>query len=129
MKLLILEACAIAAVGAEASSHADVGDVVDVPKDDAVSLARMGRAMFLDKADDPTKGLLTATDADRTQVKRRAAAIEKERAARAATAAAQSPVGMAEMIATAVAGAVATAVQAALSGQAAAQGNPGTSAT
>jgi hypothetical protein len=110
MKLLILEACAIATLGAEVSSHADVGDVVDVPKDDAISLARMGRAMFLDKADDPTKGLLTATDVDRTQVKRRAAAIEKERAARAATAAAQSPTGMAEMIAAAVASAVAAAL-------------------
>jgi hypothetical protein len=114
MKLLILEACAIAVLGAEVSSHTDVGDVVDVPKDDAITLARMGRAMFLDKADDPTKGLLTATDADRSQVKRRAATIEKERVARERTAAAQSPTGMAEMIAAAVA----SAVQAALTGQA-----------
>jgi hypothetical protein len=112
MKILILEACLIATAGAEFASHADVGDIVDVPKDDAISLARMGRAMYLDKADDPTKGLLTASDSDRAQVKRRAAAIEKERQLRERTAAAQSPVGMAEMIAAAVA----SAVQSALAG-------------
>jgi len=116
MKILILEACLIATAGAEIAAHADVNDVVDVPKDDAVSLARMGRAMFLDKADDPTKGLLTASDTDRAQVKRRAAAIEKERTARDRAAALQSPTGMAELIAATVA----SAVQAALSG---AQGN------
>lgn len=108
MKLLILEACLIA--GAEIATHADVGDTVEVTKDDAISLARMGRAMFLEKSDDPTKGLLTATGDDVKLVKRKATAIKEEREARDRAAAVQSPTGMAELIASTVAAAVQAAL-------------------
>jgi hypothetical protein len=102
MKLLIKEACLLA--GPVQSTHCDVGDVVDCHnKDEALLLARLGRAQYLDRADDPTRGQLTATDADRAQVKQRAAALKIEREARELAAQAQSPGGLATVIAQAVA--------------------------
>lgn len=117
-KLLILAACAIA--GAELSAHADVGDVVDVSKDDASQLARMGRGLYLDKLDDPSKGLLTADADDKKRVAGQAAAIAAERDARELVTKVQSPIGQAEMIASAVAAAVAAAMAPAVAAQAAA---------
>jgi hypothetical protein len=108
IKLLIISACTIA--GEVVASHADVGDTVEVSKDDAALLTRMDRARYLDKGDDPTKGLLTASNDDKAAVKRHAAAIEEDRKERAAAAQVNSPTGMAALIAQSVA----TAVQAAL---------------
>jgi len=113
MKLLILIACTIA--GAEVSSHADVGEEVDVSKDEAATLTRMGRALYLEKADDPTKGQLTATAEDKARVKKQVAAIKAEREARDLANQAQSPAGLAGLIAATVA----QAVQAALKPEAA----------
>lgn len=79
MKLLITEACQIA--GESVSQHADVGTEVDLPKDEAILLARMRRAMFLDKADDPSKGAMTASAEDKATVKKRATAIADARKA------------------------------------------------
>jgi hypothetical protein len=109
MKLLITEACTIA--GPEQSQHADVGDVVDVhSKDEALLLVRMGRARYLERNDDPTKGTLTATADDKAIVAQRVEAIQAEREARDLAAQAQSPAGLAALVATSVA----QAVQAAL---------------
>lgn len=108
IKLLITVACQLA--GEEISAHADVGDVVEVSKDDAALLTRMNRAMYLDRADDPTKGSLTASPEDRANIKRRAAAIDGERKQRAHAAEAASPAGMAAMVAAAVADAVKAAM-------------------
>jgi hypothetical protein len=108
IKLLILVACTIA--GESVASHADVGDTVEVSKDDAASLTRMDRARYLEKADDPTKGLLTASAEDKTNVRKRAAAIKEDLEQRAIAAQAQSPAGLAALVAASVA----TAVQAAL---------------
>lgn len=113
IKLLIIAACTIA--GAEVSTHADVADVVEVEsKDEAVTLARMGRALYLDKAQDPQKGALTATAEDKELAKRSAKAIRESLEIRAAEAAATSPAGMAAMVAAEVA----KAVQAALAAKA-----------
>ena len=117
-KLLIMVACTLA--GAEVSSHADVGDEVEVVKDDASLLTRMGRALYLDKAEDHTKGLLTATAEDKARVKRMVKAIADERVQRDALAKAQSPAGQAEVIASAGAAAVANAMATAAATQAAA---------
>ncbi len=109
MKLLIIEPCTIA--GNDLSRHADVGDEVDVHgKEEALMLARMGRARYLDRSDDPTQGRLTAVAEDRAVVKKRVAAIRAEREARDLAAQAQSPAGLAGLVAQAVA----QAVQAAL---------------
>jgi hypothetical protein len=116
MKLLILAACLIPAALSATAQHADVGEVVDVTKDDAAALTRMGRALYLDKADDHTKGALTATDDDKRKVKAQAKAIAEAREDRDRATQVQSPTGMAELIAATVA----SAVQAALSQQAAA---------
>ena len=108
MKLLIKEACQLA--GEAISTHADVGDTVDATKDDAALLTRMGRAFYLDKSDDPTKGTLTATAEDKAAVKKAANAVAdmlKERAA-------ASPEGAAAAVAAANAAMVASAVTAAL---------------
>lgn len=112
MKLLILTACVIPTALGETGQHADVGDAVDVPKDDAVALTRMGRALYLDKADDHTKaGDLTATAEDRARVKAQAKAIAEARAERERSAQVQTGTGMAELIAATVASAVQAALQ------------------
>lgn len=100
MKLLIAQACQIA--GEITSTHADIGDTVDVPKDDAATLTRMGRAFYLDKADDPTKGQLTASAEDKAAVKRAAQAQADLLKERDAAAAATSPAGLGALIAAAI---------------------------
>jgi hypothetical protein len=104
MKLIILQACTVA--GESVSTHADIGDEVDVPKDDAVLLCRMGRALFLDKAEDPSKGQMTATKEDVATARAQAKALveAREQAAQAA-----APDSLAKIIAEAVAKGVATA--------------------
>ena len=109
MKIVIVEACAIA--GEETSSHADVGDELDVSKDEAALLTRMGRAMYLDKGDDPTKGTLTATADDKASIKKRVQAIAAERKEREVAAQSQTPTGLAAMVAAAVAQAVQAALK------------------
>lgn len=122
MKLLILAACLIPTALGATAQHTDIGETVDVPKDDAVMLTRMGRALYLDKADDHTKGDLTATAEDRAQIKAQAKAIAEARAERERSAQMQTSTGMAELIAATVA----SAVQAALQTQA--KGAPDTAA-
>ena len=107
-KLLILAACLIA--GETVGQPAGVGETVEVSKDDASYLTRSGRAMYLDKADDPTKGLLTAAAED----KKRAAEQAKAAAAVAeASRAANTPMDMATVIANAVQAGVAAGLAAA----------------
>lgn len=62
-KVLITESCLINRGDDRGGVHCDAGDIVEgVPKDIAGDLARMGRALFVDSADDPTKGnTLTAS--------------------------------------------------------------------
>lgn len=75
MKLLIAEACLVIAIGAEIAAHADVGDIVDVSKDDASYLARAGRAFYVSRDDDPTRGGLTANEDDKARIAKQAKAI------------------------------------------------------
>lgn len=107
-KLLIIDACLVA--GEEIARHAEVADEVDVPKEDAAALTRMGRAMYLSRDDDPTKGALTATAEDKARAKRTLAGITADRKARDAAAQSATPDGMAAMVAAAVAAAVAQAL-------------------
>lgn len=109
IKILIAAACQIA--GEQIASHADVNDTVDVPKDEALSLCRMGRAFFVSRDDDPTKGALTATAEEKDLLKRQAKAIAAEREARAAEQAAATPGGLAAMVAAQVAAAVQAALK------------------
>lgn len=61
-KVLITEPCLINHRDDRGGVHNDAGEIVTVAKDTAVDLARMGRVLFIDKADDPTKaGTLTAS--------------------------------------------------------------------
>lgn len=97
-KLLIMAACLIA--GETIGTPVAVGDTVDVPKDDAAYLARSGRALYLDKSDDPTKGQFTATAEDKQRAKEQAKAIA---AAAEATAKANTQPDFAAMLTQAVA--------------------------
>lgn len=111
IKLLIIAACALA--GSEAATHADIGDQVELDsKDEAAALTRMGRALYLDKAQDPQKGLLTATKEDLESTKAQVKNIKAAREERATEAAAASPAGMAAMVAAEVAKAVQAAMAA-----------------
>jgi hypothetical protein len=78
IKLIITEPCSIPADDS-GPQHIDPGTVVDVSKEDAVTLTRIGRGMYVSKADDPTKGLLTASDTELARWKKVAkpAAAEK----------------------------------------------------
>lgn len=110
IQIIIAEACTIP--GAETSTHADVGQKVELDsKDDALLLCRMGRAFYLDKAQDPTKGNLTAAKEDVDRIKKQAAQIAAEQEERAAQAAAAKPGGLAALVAAQVAAAM-TALQA-----------------
>jgi hypothetical protein len=109
MKIIIREACTVPGDEEGRTRHADVNETADVPKEDAVLLCRMGRAYFADKSDDPTKGTLTATSEDKDSLKKQAAALVRERSAREDQAAAQTPVGMATLVAVEVAKAIAAA--------------------
>ena len=104
-KILIAEACQLA--GEEVSTHADIGESHDVSKDDALLLTRMGRAFYVDKADDPTKGRLTAAEDDKARIKRQAAALKASREARVEAEQVVTPQGIAALVAKAVADALA----------------------
>lgn len=115
MKVLIAEACLVVALGQELAAHADVGETVDVSKDDALSLARMGRAFYVDKVDDPTKGQLTAQADDKDRIAKQAksiAAAQKEAAARS------GPTDFGAMLAAGIAEGIAKGMQAIQAAQA-----------
>lgn len=61
-KVLIIEPCIINHRDDRGGVHNDAGEVVVCNQATANDLARMGRVLFLDKADDPDKrGLYTAS--------------------------------------------------------------------
>lgn len=111
IKLLIAQACIVS--GDEVGHHVDVGDTIEVAtKEEALALTRAhGRAFYLDKADDPTKGTLTATAEDKDRIKREVKQIAAAAAQRAVEAQVQTPSGMASMVAAAVAQAVQAALK------------------
>jgi hypothetical protein len=80
IKLIITEPCSLPTEDA-GPQHTDPGTVVDVSKDDAATLTRIGRGLYISKADDPTKGLLTATDAETARWKKVAPKSEGKAAA------------------------------------------------
>lgn len=55
MKQLIIEACIVNFGDDRGGVDQAVGDIVDVPKDAAIKLSATGRALYLDKKDDPTR--------------------------------------------------------------------------
>ena len=54
-KQLIIESCFINYGDDAGGVAAVVGETVDVTKDGALELAKYGRALYINKADDPTK--------------------------------------------------------------------------
>lgn len=62
-KVLITESCLINRGDDRGGVHCEAGEIAEnVPKDTAIDLARMGRVLFVDSNDDPTKGnTLTAS--------------------------------------------------------------------
>jgi hypothetical protein len=100
VKILIIVACAIAA--SEGLAHSDIGDEVAVTKEDAGTLTRNGRALYLDKANDPTKGLLTADVDQKKKIKDQVKAIAAVTEAKAAAALQSSPQGLGALIAAAI---------------------------
>lgn len=101
-KILIAQACTLP--GEEFSTHADVGEEVALGKDDAAVLCRMGRAYYLDRDDDPSKGKFTATAEDKKRVAGLAKSIKAEAEARSA-----KPVDVSALVAAEVAKALAAA--------------------
>lgn len=86
-KILIIETCLVNH-GDDAGGIAhEAGETIDVNKDTAIELAKYGRSLFLNKADDPTK---TKQYSASTDMVKAAEAAAKARAA-AAKAAEQEP--------------------------------------
>lgn len=56
MKLLVIEACLVNYNDDAGGQHQDPGDLIDVAKDTAVALVHSGRALYVAKNDDPSKG-------------------------------------------------------------------------
>lgn len=107
VKIIIAEACAVPTE--DGPQHLDVNETVDVDKDTARELAKLGRALYLDKFDDPSKGTYTATADDKAKLKKLAASIDAEREARAVAAAVTTPAGLAALVAQQVQAALAAA--------------------
>lgn len=82
-KQIVIEACYINYCDDAGGVFAAPGSTVEPNKDTAEDLARMGRTLYVVRADDPTKGRLTASDA----MIKAAAELEKadNKAAAAAT--------------------------------------------
>lgn len=106
IKILILQACLIA--GESIGTPVAVGETVEVSKDDASYLAKSGRGLYVDKTDDPSKGLMTATPEDKKRAAEQGKAIA---AAAEASRAASAPPNLPELLANAVAQGFALAMQ------------------
>jgi hypothetical protein len=64
MKVLVIAACLVNMNDDKGGQHADVGEIVDIPKQQAESLARADRVLYCNRKDDPTKtAQFTATEA------------------------------------------------------------------
>lgn len=86
-KILIIETCLVNH-GDDAGGIAhEAGETIDVNKDTAIELAKYGRSLYLNKADDPTKTKQYSASTDMVKAVETAA---KARAA-AAKAAEQEP--------------------------------------
>lgn len=83
-RILITQACTV--TGETVARPVEINDVVDVPKDEAATLCRLGRALYVSRDDDATKGGLTATAEDKALTKRAADAVRAAREQRRAAA-------------------------------------------
>lgn len=62
MKILIIDATQVNYHDDRGGQHADAGEICDPPKDVARKLVEVNRALYVNKADDPTKeGSYTAS--------------------------------------------------------------------
>ena len=85
MKILIIAACLVNVGDDAGGQHAEQGDMPDVPKDVAVKLVGSGRALYINKADDPDKAGANTASKDLVQAAY-ASKTAKEKAAKAAAA-------------------------------------------
>ena len=64
MKMLVIAACLVNMNDDKGGQHAEVGDIVDITKQQAENLARADRVLYVNRKDDPTKtAQFTATEA------------------------------------------------------------------
>ncbi len=60
MKVILKQSCLVNYEDDRGGVHVDAGEVVEVREDRARELVRMGRALYVNRDDDPTKGANTA---------------------------------------------------------------------
>ena len=63
-KMLILESCVASNNPEHGPQHAAAGDIVSVSVSEADTLAKIGRALYTDKKDDPNKSGYHTADAE-----------------------------------------------------------------
>ena len=85
MKILILAACLVNMGDDKGGQHTDEGEIVDPPKDVANKLVSYGRALYINKADDPDKAGANTAPKELVQAAY-AAKAEKAKAEKAAAA-------------------------------------------
>lgn len=90
-KILVLDPCLINLGDDRGGTHHDRGDMPDVPKATATEIVRLGRALYVNKTDDPDKaGRSTASEAMVKAAQDMATAKAKAAAKAAAEAAAKA---------------------------------------
>lgn len=90
-KIIITESTQVNYGDDRGGQHADSGEIVEVTKDQARKLCEIGRALFTQKSDDPTKDGRYTASAEMIAAARTLAAA-KAREAKAAAAKAPPPV-------------------------------------
>ncbi len=95
MKVLIIAACLVNFGDDRGGQHIDHAEISDVPIDTARKLVSTGRALYIDKKDDPSKGGINTASTDmlkaaETMRKQRVAATKSAAATPAAAAGADA---------------------------------------
>lgn len=63
-KVLIIEATIVSYADDRGGVHADPSETCDVAKDTARNLVQAGRALYIDKRDDPSRGAIHTASAE-----------------------------------------------------------------
>lgn len=84
-KVLIIEATLVNFGDDRGGVHQDPAEMPDVPKDAARVLTQNGRALYLDKRDDPSRGAIYTATPQMVKAAQEMAAARKAAARKAAT--------------------------------------------
>lgn len=89
-KMTVIEACLVNYLDGKGAVHEDIGSEISVNPDVGIELAKAGKALFSDPADDPSKGryllpehIREAAEAEKARAQAEAEKAKAEAAAKA----------------------------------------------